>query len=186
MNAILLASAGVVILLVGGGVGYWVGRTGVGGSKAKIEKAEAELDEYKRNVTAHFGQTAAHFQAIGKQYRELYEHMATGAQALCEPDEAGRQLLFAPGDEHWGSLKEVAEDVATETLEAAEQPTVTEEPSADEVPESVEAREEPTDEQLAEIEAESIDAEPVDETVSEAAAEAKPDAPAKQEERTLH
>ena len=99
MNAILLASAGVVILLVGGGVGFWVGRSGIGGSKARVEKAEAELEEYKRSVTEHFGQTAAHFQAIGKQYRELYEHMANGAQVLCESDEAGKQLLFAPGAE---------------------------------------------------------------------------------------
>ena len=45
MNAILLASAGVVILLVGGGLGFWAGRSGVGGGKAKVVKAEAELEE---------------------------------------------------------------------------------------------------------------------------------------------
>jgi uncharacterized membrane-anchored protein YhcB (DUF1043 family) len=96
MNAILLASAGVVIFLVGGGIGFWAGRSGIGRDTTRAEKAEAELEEYKRSVTEHFGQTAAHFQAIGKQYRELYEHMASGAQVLCEPDEAGKQRLFAP------------------------------------------------------------------------------------------
>ena len=128
MNAILLASAGVVVLLVGGGVGFWVGRSGIGGSKARVEKAEAELEEYKRSVTEHFGQTAEHFQAIGKQYRELYEHMANGAQVLCEPDGAGKQLLFAPGADAASANAEdrpaegVAETEVQPPIDYAEQP----------------------------------------------------------------
>ena len=151
MNAILLASAGVVILLVGGGVGFWAGRSGVGGSKARLEKAEAELDEYKRSVTQHFGQTAEHFQAIGKQYRELYEHMASGAQALCEPDEAGKPLLFAPGaeDESKGaenpSTESVVEEQVQPPIDYEEQPV--EEQAAD----VLETAEEPAVEQQPEI-----------------------------------
>lgn len=188
MNAILLASAGLAILLVGGGVGFWAGRSGVGGSKARVEKAEAELDEYKRSVTEHFGQTAAHFQAIGKQYRELYEHMATGEQALCEPDETGQQLLFAPGAVAASTdLTEpaveaiVGEDVGP-PIDYAERPIATESTDAPEAPE------EPADELTAktDADAESVDTGVADESVSETTAEPQQESEAEVEERTLH
>jgi uncharacterized membrane-anchored protein YhcB (DUF1043 family) len=188
MNAILLASAGVVILLVGGGVGFWVGRSGVGGSKARVEKAEAELEEYKRSVTEHFGQTAAHFQAIGKQYRELYEHMANGEQALCEPDEAGKQLLFAPGAD--AATTNVEEPVAEAVVEAEVRPPIdyAEQPTAKEAADAPEAAEEPADEQLAEIaaEAESAETDVAEGPVPETAVEPQPEAKAEAGERTLH
>ena len=164
MNAILLASAGVVVLLVGGGLGFWVGRSGIGGSKARVEKAEADLEEYKRSVTEHFGRTAAHFQAIGKQYRELYEHMANGAQALCEPGETGQQLLFA-----------------RDTDEAA---TNVQEPTA----ETVEAAAESADEPVTEIASavDSTEAVTAEENVDDSVAESQPETKAEVGEQTLH
>ena len=188
MNAILLASAGAVVLLVGGGVGFWVGRSGIGGSKARVEKAEAELDEYKRSVTEHFGQTAAHFQAIGKQYRELYEHMANGAQVLCESDEAGKQLLFAPGADAVSS--NVDGPSAEAVAEAQVRPPVdyAERPIAKEAADASEAAEEPADEQNAEMadKDESTETVMAEGPVSETAAEPQPEAKADAEERTLH
>lgn len=165
MNAILLASAGLVILIVGGGVGYWFGRSGVGGSKARAEIAEAELEEYKRGVTEHFGQTAAHFQAIGKEYRQLYEHMSHGAQALCEPDEAGKLLPFASD----------ADAASTDT----------ENSSAETVAETAE---EPADEQRDEIadKAASAETDLAGESDSEADTEPKPEAKPAVGEQTLH
>jgi uncharacterized membrane-anchored protein YhcB (DUF1043 family) len=156
MNAILLASAGLIILLVGGGVGFWLGRSGVGGSKARVEKAEAELNEYKRSVTDHFGQTAAHFQAIGKEYRELYEHMSNGAQALCDADQAGQPLLFAPGaDSASTNAEEPAAEVTTADQEA---------------------------EMASEIE--SAESDVADRPVSETAADSRPEA--EERDRILH
>ena len=188
MNAILLASAGVVILLVGGGVGYWVGRTGIGGSKARVEKAEAELEEYKRSVSEHFGQTAAHFQAIGKQYRDLYEHMANGAQVLCESDEAGKQLLFAPGadapstDVEGASAETVAEAEVRPPIDYAEQPVAREAADAPDV------AEEPADAKQAEEadQAETAETDMAEESVSETAAEPQSEAKAEEGDRTLH
>lgn len=188
MSAILLASAGVVILLVGGGVGFWVGRSGIGGGKARVEKAEAELEEYKRSVTEHFGQTAAHFQAIGKQYRELYEHMANGAQVLCESDEAGKQLLFAPGAD---AASTDVDEPSTEAVEDAEvRPPIdyADQPIANEAADALEATEEPADEQAAEIadKAEGAETDMAEASVSEAAAEPQSEAEAKVREQTLH
>ncbi len=76
-------------------------------------------------MTEHFGQTAAHFQAIGKQYRELYEHMATGAQSLCESDDAGKTLLLAPREVAPSTnLEDASAEAAVEaeTAEKAEEP----------------------------------------------------------------
>ena len=132
---------------------------------AGVEKAEAELEEYKRSVTEHFGQTAAHFQAIGKQYRELYEHMANGAQVLCESDEAGKQLLFAPGaDAPSASVEDpsaeaVADEEVRSPIDYAEQPSAKD---AADAPEAEEG------------------------TVSETTAEPQPEGKAEAGERTLH
>ncbi len=188
MNAILLASAGVVILLVGGGVGFWVGRSGVGGSKARVEKAEAELDEYRRSVTEHFGQTAAHFQAIGKQYRELYEHMTDGAQVLCEPDEAGRQLLFAPGVDAAATNVDNPSDEAVAETEVRPPIDYAEQSIAEEAAGAPEASEEPAEEPQAEMAdaAESAATDLAEEPVSETAAEPQSESRDDVGERTLH
>ena len=188
MNAILLASAGVVILLVGGGVGFWIGRSGIGGNKARVEKAEAELEEYKRSVTEHFGQTAAHFQAIGKQYRELYEHMTNGAQVLCEPDEAGKQLLFAPGAD--AASTDVENPAAEAVAEGEVRPPIdyAEQPIAKEAAVAPEAAQEPADVRQAETadKAESAETDMAEGSVSEKAAEPQPEAKAEVRERTIH
>lgn len=180
MNAILLASAGVVILLVGGGAGFWIGRSGVGGSKARVEKAEAELEKYKRSVTEHFGQTAAQFQAIGKQYRELYEHMANGAQALCEPGETGKQLLFFPGADVRPTNVEEAE--VRPPSDYAEPPVVTEEADASDATEETAAVQEADTDN----EAKSTEADVAEASVAEAAAEPQPETEAEVREQTFH
>lgn len=188
MNVILLASAGVVIFLVGGGVGFWVGRSGIGGSKARVEKAEAELEKYRRSVTEHFGQTAAHFQAIGKQYRELYEHMANGAQALCESDEAGKHLLFASGTV---AQKSNSEDPLSEAIvEAGNQRPIdyAEQPVAEEAADATESAGEPADQQQAEVadKAESAKTGVAEGSDSETATETQQEAKVEMGERTVH
>ncbi|MDJ0710115.1 MAG: DUF1043 family protein [Woeseiaceae bacterium] len=177
MNAILLASAGVIVLLVGLGAGFWLGRSGVGGGRAKVEKAEAELEEYRRTVTEHFGQTAAHFQAIGRQYRELYEHMSSGAQELCEPDEAGQRLLFAPGADP--ALANVDDPVAEAVVEAEARAPLDFAASPSEP--------EPAEEPVAELteEAEISETDGVEASADETT-ESQPETKSDEVERTLH
>jgi uncharacterized membrane-anchored protein YhcB (DUF1043 family) len=188
MNAILLAAAGVIILLVGGGAGFWIGRSGVGGSRARVEKAEAELEEYKRSVTEHFGQTAAHFQAIGKQYRELYEHMATGEQALCEPGEAGKQLLFAPGAD--ATPTNVEEPAAEAVADAEVRPPIdyAESPVATEAEDAPDAAEATADEPVAEKagETESSETDVAEGSVAETAGESQSESEVEAGKQTLH
>jgi uncharacterized membrane-anchored protein YhcB (DUF1043 family) len=178
----------VIILLVGGGAGYWIGRSGVGGSRARVEKAEAELNEYKRSVTEHFDQTATHFQVIGEQYRELYEHMATGAHALCEPGEAGKQLLFAPGAD--ASPTTLEEQAAEAVAEAEVRPPIdfAASPAAAEVADAGKVAEETADDPVAEIasKAESAETDVPEETVAETVTQSQPESKADLDEQRLH
>ena len=93
---IVLASVGV---LVGLGLGFFLGRLGGKGNSQKLADVEAELEEYRQEVSQHFSRSAEHFQAIGRQYRELYEHMAAGSEKLCVGAPTDGQLKFPRPDE---------------------------------------------------------------------------------------
>lgn len=89
MSAALAIVLAFICLAGGALLGFLVGRGG-GGDKKRAATLEREFEDYKRDVTAHFGKTAEHFQSMGRQYRELYEHMASGATTLCEQDDRTR------------------------------------------------------------------------------------------------
>jgi hypothetical protein len=92
MNPIAMIGAGALLLLLGAGLGYWLGSRRESGKTGEVQ---AELDAYRNQVTEHFSETAAHFQAIGAEYRKLYEHMATGAGQLCQ---GGQAVSFEPAE----------------------------------------------------------------------------------------
>lgn len=48
-----------------------------------LERHEQEFHEYRDQVDEHFLRTSELFQDMTRQYRVLYEHLATGAQSLC-------------------------------------------------------------------------------------------------------
>ena len=154
MSPIVLIGAGALILLVGVGLGYVL--SGVKGQRdaAKADEVRQELDRYRQEVSEHFGKTAEHFQAIGAEYRKLYEHMASGEASLCEP---GRPVAFTP-PELLTEVSESAEPQPPRDYEISES-----EAPAQELPEIVanvaeaEAQEptdlEPTDKELVDTEA---------------------------------
>jgi uncharacterized membrane-anchored protein YhcB (DUF1043 family) len=56
-------------------------------SKLLQEKCDAlqrEFDAYRGQVGHHFQRTSELVQKMTDSYREVYEHLATGSQALCE------------------------------------------------------------------------------------------------------
>ena len=111
MNPMVLIGAGVLILLIGAGLGYWLGNSGRRKASAETEEVRTELDNYRRQVTEHFSTTAAHFEAIGAEYRKLYEHMATGAGELCDASQADRAVIFEP-------VEKLAEGIVIDEAEA--------------------------------------------------------------------
>ena len=164
MNPMVTIVAGALLLLLGAGLGYWMGSRR---ESDKTGEVQAELDAYRQQVTEHFSTTAAHFQAIGAEYRKLYDHMAEGAGQLCEGGEA---VSFEPVEklsagtvidepaqprdyelaEPEAGEQELPEIVAGESSDEA---PVTEAAATDDLPiDEKPADVEPTDEQLAEAE----------------------------------
>ena len=98
MTTLVWAVVCIVLAAAGAGLGYWFGNRHRAGESAKREAVQAELDDYRKRVSEHFGETATRFHDLGRQYRELYEHMAAGSQDLCSVDDASGKLPFAPSD----------------------------------------------------------------------------------------
>ena len=108
-ETILIVLGAVGLLAAGGGLGFLLATLRMRGESAKVDEVQQQFDDYRREVTQHFGRTAAHFKAIGREYRELYEHMATGADSLCDREAADVKLSFAP--------KAILESIAEEQPE---------------------------------------------------------------------
>ncbi len=79
----------LVALAVGVLIGYLLGRV-KGGSQSLVEERDQvrnELESYKEQVTSHFAATAELVNGLTEQYRRVHQHLAAGAQTLCnDPD----------------------------------------------------------------------------------------------------
>ncbi len=113
MSPIILVGGGVFLFALGSGLGYLVAHSLRKREANKASDIQDELDDYRRHVTEHFGETAQHFQAIGQQYQSLYKHMAQGADALCDPAQSDALLGFAAGG---------AAAITASTADESEQP----------------------------------------------------------------
>ena len=65
----------------------------------KTQQLQTELNElrehftdYRDQVTQHFMQSSTLVQAMTESYRSVYEHLASGAQHLCDVDTGASQL----------------------------------------------------------------------------------------------
>jgi uncharacterized membrane-anchored protein YhcB (DUF1043 family) len=102
----LIVLGAIGFLAAGMGLGFWFSQLRMRGKSAKADEIQQQLDDYRREVTQHFGQTADHFKAIGREYRELYEHMAGGAESLCDREALDTKLSFEPN----AILESIAEE----------------------------------------------------------------------------
>src|SRR5690606_26071980 len=59
----------------------------------KLAALQSEHEEYKQSVHNHFTTTARLFHNLTDSYRDVYNHLASGAQALC-PDNVSNQLAM--------------------------------------------------------------------------------------------
>ena len=58
----------------------------------QIRSLKESHNEYKDNVSDHFSLTAELFQHMTESYREVYQHLANGAQDLCSSEVANKLL----------------------------------------------------------------------------------------------
>lgn len=73
-------------------------------SPSRVQELESQIrdlkdnhTDYKDSVSDHFSMTAELVQHMTESYKEVYQHMATGAQDLCSTEVAGK-LLPASSD----------------------------------------------------------------------------------------
>ena len=85
----ILIATGAISLLVGLGAGLLLGRrTSADGQR--LRDTERKLDQltqdkraYEEEVVEHFTQTAALLNTLTESYRNVHNHLASGAETLC-------------------------------------------------------------------------------------------------------
>ncbi len=116
----MLWLTGIGCLLVGIAIGYFLlGR--VNTTPNKVTELEQKLQDLQRNhahyrdeVSEHFSTTAELVQQMTDSYKDVYQHLASGAQDLCSTDVASK-LLPANNENVFGA---VAHDDEDEDLQA--------------------------------------------------------------------
>ncbi|MEX0619190.1 MAG: DUF1043 family protein [Pseudohongiellaceae bacterium] len=58
----------------------------------QVRNLEDRHSRYRESVSEHFGLTAELVQQMTESYREVYQHLATGARELCSADVASKLL----------------------------------------------------------------------------------------------
>lgn len=134
MSALGIALLSLGLLAAGAAIGFYLARLGQSAEQAKLDEVESEFDAYREQVTEHFAETASRFTAIGQQYRELYDHLATGSEALCLTDKIEGKLPFPPAE-----AAQIAADEPREEVELSASDAEPLAAAADEAPADVSA-----------------------------------------------
>ena len=66
--------------------------------QAELNELKDRFADYRDQVTQHFMQTSTLVQEMTERYRAVYEHLASGAQHLCNVDTGTDQLEQAKAD----------------------------------------------------------------------------------------
>ena len=93
---------GIICLVIGAAGGLLLARRFENTSPGKVEELENRIQElqrahadYREHVSEHFNTTAELVQQMTDSYRDVYQHLARGAQDLCSDDVASRLLPSA-------------------------------------------------------------------------------------------
>lgn len=90
-SAAILAGAAALALVIGLGIGWMLGsqrrpahRDAIQDLEARLEQAVEDRSEYESEVREHFATTAELLNRLTEDYRSVYQHIATGADQLCD------------------------------------------------------------------------------------------------------
>lgn len=104
-----LVITGLVCLLAGAGLGVLIAfifRAKILGHdlEQRLHEAEGSLQGYQRDVAEHFAQTSQLVNNLTHAYREVHEHLASGALKLATPA-ISRQILDSANTNLGGDTK---------------------------------------------------------------------------------
>lgn len=79
----------IILPLAGGVIGYVMGSDPKKNNKESeaLKAAQAELERYRGQVTAHMQESAELFGDMTQQYRRIYKHLAQSAVDLCDAED---------------------------------------------------------------------------------------------------
>ncbi|MEM1404764.1 MAG: YhcB family protein [Pseudomonadota bacterium] len=89
-----LIFVGIVCAAIGLLIGYLTGRNMAPGSQQTreledaLENAQQSRERFEQQVNSHFADTADKLNALTANYKDVYEHLARGAQDLCTTEGA--------------------------------------------------------------------------------------------------
>lgn len=101
----MLWLTGIVCLAIGVAAGLLIARQGQMNSPVKVSELETQIEglqrthaEYREQVSEHFNTSAELVQQMTESYRDVYQHLASGAQSLCTEDVASKLLPASDED----------------------------------------------------------------------------------------
>lgn len=62
--------------------------------EAELEQTKKTHDAYREEVTGHFQKSSELFADMTQSYKAVYDHLAGGAQELCDPPDPGKAVAF--------------------------------------------------------------------------------------------
>jgi len=97
--SILAWLGGLIMFAIGGATGFFISRQLKDKRTRELEEkltaTRMELVDYRSEVNQHFLKTSLLVSKLTNDYREVYEHLATGAQKLCK-EKPGTPKLDLP------------------------------------------------------------------------------------------
>lgn len=96
MGLIFFMTALVLGLILGAAVGYFMsGRSGGGKGGAELRAKAQAHDELKGQIGEHMRESARLMDQLSDDYRQMYQHLAIGAQRLADETLAPPEQLSA-------------------------------------------------------------------------------------------
>lgn len=118
---------GAIVFAIGGAAGFFIARQ-IKDKRTleleqQLESTQNKLTEYQSDVNRHFLKTSLLFNKLTDNYREVYDHLATGAQKLCN-EKPLTAALDLPDTKILSAAPAAATDTTPRASEAASrQPT---------------------------------------------------------------
>ncbi|WP_455217189.1 YhcB family protein [Kaarinaea lacus] len=134
--SLLAWMGGAIMFAIGGAAGFFISRQMKDKRTQELEEKLAatrtELSDYRGEVNQHFLKTSLLVSKLTNDYREVYEHLATGAQKLCN-EKPGTPKLDLPDTKILTASESAADSVNTghatigqdtETVEASSETAI--------------------------------------------------------------
>lgn len=116
-NPVLLLVIGVLIGALLGAFFYHLFDRSKSGGRT-VDDVQREMDDYKEEVGKHFAVTSELFKDMTEKYRDVYNHLASGSQALCEDAMDSARLEFTAANTL--AADETPEGEAQDTVDEVE------------------------------------------------------------------